>query len=392
MPTARLGLCTAVVEGRIYAIGGYAAAGEPGLQTVEAYDPATDTWTSKAPMPTQRRWLACSVADGTIYAVGGHRNERATSLSTVEAYDVASDTWTTRTPMSTARRGGCTAVVDGRIYAIGGADVNVERVATVEVYDPATDSWASKNDIPTARALFSCAVVDGIIYAIGGPWPGSTGASTVEAYDPASDTWTTKNGLPTGRWGLAASVIEGKIYAIGGASGGLTAFPIVEEYDPATDSWAVRSSMPENDQVDTGARWGLSSSTVNGHVYVIGGSAFPIPHPGSVSVQAYTPPTPTDIEDLPDAQPLPGHTAHLNNYPNPFTTSTAIRFELPRAQPAQLVVYDVLGRAVQVLIDGVRPAGRQEVVFGAAGLPGGVYLYRLEIPGGSSTGTMLLVQ
>jgi N-acetylneuraminic acid mutarotase len=136
MPTARLGLCTAVVEGRIYAIGGYAAAGEPGLQTVEAYDPATDTWTSKAPMPTQRRWLACSVADGTIYAVGGHRNERATSLSTVEAYDVASDTWTTRTPMPTARRGGCTAVVDGRIYAIGGADVNVERVATVEVYDP----------------------------------------------------------------------------------------------------------------------------------------------------------------------------------------------------------------------------------------------------------------
>lgn len=150
--------------------------------------------------------------------------------------------------------------------------------------------------------------------------------------------------------------------------------------------------MPANDQVESGARWGLAASTVNGSVYVIGGSAFPIPHPGSVSVQAYTPPTPTEIEDLPDAQPLPGHAVPHHNYPNPFTTSTAIRFELPGAQPARLVVYDVLGRVVQVLIDGVHPAGRQEVVFGAGGLPGGLYLYRLEVPGGSSTGTMLLAQ
>jgi N-acetylneuraminic acid mutarotase len=61
MPTARLGLATSVVDGKIYAIGGYAAAVSPGMRTVEEYDPATDTWTTKAPMPTGRHWLSTSV-------------------------------------------------------------------------------------------------------------------------------------------------------------------------------------------------------------------------------------------------------------------------------------------------------------------------------------------
>ncbi len=65
-------------------------------------------------------------------------------------------------------------------------------------------------------------------------------------------------------------------------------------------------------------------------------------------------------------------------YPNPFAARTTVGFTLPVAQDVRLVVYDVLGREVAVLVDGVRQAGAQAVAFEAAGLPSGTYLVRLE--------------
>ncbi len=65
-------------------------------------------------------------------------------------------------------------------------------------------------------------------------------------------------------------------------------------------------------------------------------------------------------------------------YPNPFSSTTTIGFELPDAQDVNLVVYDVLGRTVATLVDGVRQAGPQTVEFDASALPSGTYIYRLE--------------
>jgi len=80
------------------------------------------------------------------------------------------------------------------------------------------------------------------------------------------------------------------------------------------------------------------------------------------------------------------------NYPNPFNPQTTIRFNVPEASVVKLVVYDVLGREVRVLVDGVREAGMHEVVFDASTLPSGTYLYRLETPEGSFVRTMQLVK
>lgn len=63
--------------------------------------------------------------------------------------------------------------------------------------------------------------------------------------------------------------------------------------------------------------------------------------------------------------------------------SATIRFGLPESTQVSLVVYDVVGRRVRVLLDGIREAGTHKVVFDASGLPGGSYVYRLVTPGGS---------
>jgi N-acetylneuraminic acid mutarotase len=81
MPTPREGLATRVDNGILYAVGGYN--GGP-LNTVEAYDPATNTWTTKAPMPTPRAFLAAGVVNGVLYAVGGINGNY---LNTVEAFN-----------------------------------------------------------------------------------------------------------------------------------------------------------------------------------------------------------------------------------------------------------------------------------------------------------------
>jgi uncharacterized lipoprotein YddW (UPF0748 family) len=66
------------------------------------------------------------------------------------------------------------------------------------------------------------------------------------------------------------------------------------------------------------------------------------------------------------------------NYPNPFNPETNIRFTLPVASKVTLTVYDLLGREVAVLLDERRYAGEHTVRFNAAGLPSGVYIYRIQ--------------
>jgi len=80
------------------------------------------------------------------------------------------------------------------------------------------------------------------------------------------------------------------------------------------------------------------------------------------------------------------------NFPNPFNPNTAIRFQLPASGITHLAVYDVLGREVSVLADGIYAAGSHSITFQADGLPSGVYLYRLTSGGQTLTQRMLLIK
>ena len=80
------------------------------------------------------------------------------------------------------------------------------------------------------------------------------------------------------------------------------------------------------------------------------------------------------------------------NYPNPFNPTTTIRYELPYLSHVQLAVYDVRGRLVANLVNGVRSAGVQELTFDATNLPSGMYFYRLQANGHSEVKKMMLVK
>ena len=77
------------------------------------------------------------------------------------------------------------------------------------------------------------------------------------------------------------------------------------------------------------------------------------------------------------------------NFPNPFNPETVIRYALPEAGFTKGVVYDILGREVATLLNAEMPAGEHQLKFDAAGLPSGVYIFRLEAGGYSSTIKMI---
>jgi RNA polymerase sigma factor (sigma-70 family) len=265
MPTARYLTSTCVVKGKIYAIGGRAGiqlAG-PVYATTEEYDPVADKWTKKADMLTARDSTSIAVVNNKIYVIGG--SPVAGFLAAVEEYDPVADKWTKKADMPNGRTGLSASVVNGKIYVIGGMN-NIVCLPTVEEYDPVADIWTRKTDMPSSRGSHSASVVNGKIYVIGGGATGWIPVSTVEEYDPVTDKWTKKADMPTARYGLSTSVVNGKIYAIGGGANGFAdVFSAVEEYDPVADIWTKKADMPF-------VRYGPSTSAVNGKIYVIGGT------------------------------------------------------------------------------------------------------------------------
>jgi photosystem II stability/assembly factor-like uncharacterized protein len=88
---------------------------------------------------------------------------------------------------------------------------------------------------------------------------------------------------------------------------------------------------------------------------------------------------------------VPTEFALAQNYPNPFNPSTIISYQLPMTNEVRLVVYDLLGREVQTLVNTRQAAGSYRVNFNAASLSSGVYFYRLSA-GGATNGVGNFVQ
>ena len=119
------------------------------LGTVEEYDPATNTWRARAPMPTPCNHMGCEAVSGKIYAIGGRLSGAFIigfpgNVNLVQVYDPATDSWSTRAPMPTARSGLNTATLNGIVYTAGGEvqdDKYLAAFRAFEAYDPASDTW-----------------------------------------------------------------------------------------------------------------------------------------------------------------------------------------------------------------------------------------------------------
>ncbi len=101
-----------------------------------------------------------------------------------------------------------------------------------------------------------------------------------------------------------------------------------------------------------------------------------------------------DVTSAEHANELPETATLAQNYPNPFNPATEITWRLDESGPVRLEVFDMAGRRVATLVDGVLPQGEHSARFDAAGLSTGTYAYRLTLGNGARTltRTMTLVR
>ncbi len=143
---------------------------------VDVYDPATDSWSTVAPLPVPLHHTNAAFVEDTLYVVGGWLDYFANATSAVWAYDPVANQWNARSPMPTARASMAVAVVDGRIYAAGGGPA--ARKSDFAVYDPAMNTWTALPDMPTGRNHLAGGSLGSRFYAVGGRIGGITGSST----------------------------------------------------------------------------------------------------------------------------------------------------------------------------------------------------------------------
>ena len=238
VPVSAFGYAT--LGGKTYIVGGDSSG--TSLNTLQRYDPATNTWTTDtnhggtlAPLPQRRAVLFCGAMHDKLHCMGGWQDGSYTGDHFI--YDPASNAWSTGTALPAAPIGQFAASFNNKIYVFGGWAGTYSNT----VYEYAEPGgWTTKAGMPTARNHGTTAIYDGKIYVIGGE-AGSQAISTVERYDPILNTWTTNLApLPEPlRWlgDSGAPVSAGLIYVLGP---GNTAYG----YDPLSNSWRAFNSMP----------------------------------------------------------------------------------------------------------------------------------------------------
>lgn len=295
MPAPRADLASAAYGGKLYLFGGYNTVEPSHVLTpyadTWAYNPATQTYDSLAPMPTARWGLAAASLDGFIYVMGGALDRAGTGARTVEQYDPATDTWASAPALPTALGNqGLTACADadyiyilyaGQLWKFDGTTYT--RLANQSV---AVLSWST------------CAVTNGKLYQVGGYLNGAI--SYTQVYTIATNTWATKAAVPVPIYGAVreSPVIDGVLYLVNGQGAPGVFYADAWAYNIATNQWTHQPAGPY-------ARDGVAGGVIDGAIYSFGGRADKVGPYGLTQAATFTPTPPPPPSPTPTVTPTP---------------------------------------------------------------------------------------
>jgi N-acetylneuraminic acid mutarotase len=190
MPTPRADFSAEIVNDAIYLIGGkkYSSTDPFYVETNnnEVYYPANDSWSTKTALPMAVQGCASAVVDNKIYIIGGSR-DTLSIVNSNQVYNTQTDTWTTAAPLPGTSSYGTAAATTGysapkAIYYIGGFSGQDFR-QTAKTFNLSNNTWSDIEPMPTARGYLGLVTVNDLLYAIGG-FDGTNYLTTNERYQP----------------------------------------------------------------------------------------------------------------------------------------------------------------------------------------------------------------
>ncbi len=182
LPVGLAGHAAAMLDGKVYVLGGSLAPGEQDAQnSLFVYDPATDAWTEGEALPARGRFLhQMASTDGALYVLGGIGVKPGKNGRMVR--DMLTEAWL-YTPQGGWDRAAdlprfCAAAPtpapvspEGKIYLLGGDDASVKGVDSPKnhpgfhsvslSYCSMNNTWKEEGPIPAARAVLPCAMWNG---------------------------------------------------------------------------------------------------------------------------------------------------------------------------------------------------------------------------------------
>ncbi len=239
-------------------------------------------------------------------------------------------------------------------------------VNTVRTYDPFTDTWNELGDMPYKRDNPAVCVYGNEIYLFGD--------NPKLKYTPSTDSWTELNAGLCEIVAYAVPIIDGDIiYLFGGyKSGGGYPNPSNEiwAYIPVQDTIVKLDCEMPFDRFTKGHKYNNYAYLFGGHYYnTLGSVTYEVwrVHLDSICTQ-------TSINEYVFRKDFILH----QNYPNPFSGSTIINYELFEPAFISIDIIDVLGKKTAVIINEFQGIGKHEIEWNMNGLSPGIYSMALS--------------
>ncbi len=397
----------------------YCAGGSQAGYSANAYrlNLTTASFDTLPPMPESRGYVGGAFLNERFYVVGGLGGNPAGDSACFE-FNPASHNWSRKAdlPVPVGFTCFCTASSPNYLYVVGGNyGYGSRQTDAVQVYDPAADTWTLETPRITSHGTnAACYVPHGhYLFDLGG-------------YDGGSYYVTGWKGLVSGEADIIVTLTPHNSPIQIPAGGGNFAFDAVIEnltahqiiFDAWTDVILPNGAVLGPLVLRTGIAIAPGQTiTRTGIAQSVPGNA----PPGTYNYMGSAGTYPGTVEDS-DCFPiikLPGDASPNHNqgwsvsgwnentdassiqhssfgiqysYPNPFNASTALSFKLQTAGYIKLAVYDISGREIALLAEGLFPAGTHQAEWDASGMGSGVYFAKLTADNTVHTQKLLLVK
>ena len=239
METEKFGQCAAVLNGKIYLVGGSDAHGH--VNTVDVFTPGDAVTSSSPPMAFKRRFHSCCAHDGKLFVCGGKNGK---SSKDCEFLDVARGMWQKTAEMGEARRSFAMVSCGNHLWALGGRDNNLQTLKSAEYYDVSVDEWKFSANMIQGRCFHSAVAYQDKIFVVGGSKTIGTIRNSAEMLDTITGQFSMIKSMRVQREMFAAAISGSKIYCFGGSDGKFGNLDSVESYDVFTGDWMDEGKVP----------------------------------------------------------------------------------------------------------------------------------------------------
>jgi N-acetylneuraminic acid mutarotase len=397
------------------------------VSEVQIYDTELEDWDTIINLSVPRSHAACAVAGNKIFFAGGTNINIPLMFDDIDVWNTETNQWEPEINLVFPRVTYALSYGSKVLFA-GGIDFAMGIVHDiVEVYDVETEEW-SFAQLSLARAAFAYAIVGDLAIFAGGFTfsPLNPITDQVDIYNFTTDTWSTAK-LSTPRGFLAAATVGSKVLIAGGVNPDNTLSKRVDIYDAATNSWSIDSlSGPR-------AMFQDDATTICGELaYFAGGGTFDLTQLGwtqnSDVIDIYNNVDGTwTVDYLPEAvnqhtvagvgeyfiaaggfgeemnpistvgiyhclwcggdeeSAVVSQQSSVSVHPNPTSGIMNCQLSIVNCQKISLKLYDIQGREVALIFDGVLTAGEHTITFDISGQLAGIYFYRLTATGQQGT-------